>query len=293
MPNEIVLASTATDLTLPQDTQEDAVIRMWLHGRPETTAEGYAIEIEKLRRFIPKPLKEICLADLQGFADSLEDAELKPASRRRTLAAVKSLYTFGHKLGFFPFDTARPLRLPKLSDSLADRIISEVEVQRMLAATRHPRNHVLLLLLYASGVRVSEISGLKWQQVTARNEGGQITVTGKGNRSRSILLPSSVFEQILSLRGDGPDNGPVFRSRKGGHLHPSQILRIVQTAAKNAGITRTVVVHSFRHAHISHSLDRGCPVHLAAQTCGHMSLQSVTRYAHARPNDSSARFLPL
>lgn len=293
MSNEIISTPRISELVPAAETHEDVVIRMWLHGRPPTTAEGYAIEIAKLRAFTSAPLATVRLDELQSFADSLEQAGLKPASRRRTLAAIKSLFAFGHKLGFFPFDTARALRLPRLADGLADRIISEVEIQRMLAATRHPRNHVLLVLLYASGVRVSEICGLKWKHVSERNDGGQITVTGKGNRTRSILLPASVYQQVVALRRNAGDDNPVFRSRKGSHLHPSQILRIVRGSAKAAGIDRRICVHSYRHAHISHALDRNCPMHLVASTCGHQSLQSVTRYAHARPNDSSSRYLPL
>lgn len=99
MPNEIIPTPTTNDLTAPQETHDDVLIRMWLHGRPATTVEGYTIEIGKLRSFTAVPLKEVCLADLQAFADSLEQSELQPASRRRTLAGIKSLFTFGHKLG--------------------------------------------------------------------------------------------------------------------------------------------------------------------------------------------------
>jgi integrase/recombinase XerD len=151
----------------------------------------------------------------------------------------------------------------------------------------------LLLLLYASGCRVSEVCGLKWKSVAARNEGGQISVTGKGDRSRSILLPASVFEQLMSIKGDLGDEAPVFRSKKRGHLSPTQVLRIVRQAALAAGVNRKVVVHSFRHAHASHALDRNAPLPLVMATLGHSSVSSTSRYTHARANDGSARFLPL
>jgi site-specific recombinase XerD len=84
----------------------------------------------------------------------------------------------------------------------------------------------------------------------------------------------------------------VFRSRQGGALDPSQVHRIVKQAAQRAGLPETVSAHWLRHAHVSHALDRGAPVHLVQATVGHASLTTTSRYAHARPNDSSSRYLP-
>jgi site-specific recombinase XerD len=89
---------------------------------------------------------------------------------------------------------------------------------------------------------------------------------------------------------------PVFRSRKtknGARLQPLAILRVVRQAAARAGIPLSVSPHWFRHAHASHALDRGAPIHLVQATLGHAGIATTGRYLHARPNDSSSRFLPL
>ena len=91
---------------------------------------------------------------------------------------------------------------------------------------------------------------------------------------------------------DGPD-APVFRSRKGGPLSPVQAWRIVRAAAKRAGIAGDVSPHWLRHAHASHALDRGAPVHLVQATLGHADLRTTSKYTHARPTDSSARYLGI
>jgi integrase/recombinase XerD len=70
-------------------------------------------------------------------------------------------------------------------------------------------------------------------------------------------------------------------------------LRIVRKAAERAGIELPVSPHWFRHAHASHALDRGAPIHLVQATLGHASITTTGRYLHARPSDSSSRFLPL
>ena len=85
----------------------------------------------------------------------------------------------------------------------------------------------------------------------------------------------------------------MFRSRRGGHLHPSQLLRIVRRAAKRAGITKAVSPHWLRHGHASHALDRGAPIHLVQATLGHASVATTGRYLHARPSESSSTYLSL
>jgi hypothetical protein len=85
----------------------------------------------------------------------------------------------------------------------------------------------------------------------------------------------------------------VFRSRKGGSLDQSAVHRIVKAAAERAGLSAEVSAHWLRHAHASHSLDRGAPIHLVQQTLGHASVATTGRYLHARPTDSSARSLGL
>jgi integrase/recombinase XerD len=294
MSNEIVPVADAPVLpeTPRQAETDEQVIALWLHGRSVHTQRAYRADANSLLAHLRKPLHHVTLGDLQSFADSL-DAKLEPASKHRRLSALKSLFAFSHRLGYLPFDVALPLRLPALRDRLAERILTESQVQRMVALERHPRNHALLYLLYASGVRVWECCGLKWRDVQERSEGGQITVLGKGGKTNTILLPTSVWQCLISLRGGAADEAPVFRSRKGGHLHPTQVRRVVLAAAKRAGIERIVSPHFLRHAHASHALDRGAPIHLVQATLAHSSVATTGRYLHARPTTSSSSFLPL
>ena len=106
-------------------------------------------------------------------------------------------------------------------------------------------------------------------------------------------MPLSVWNALLPLRKDAGDNQPVFRSRKGGHLDESQVWRIVRKAAKRAGIEKKVSCHWLRHAHASHALDRGAPIHLVQATLGHSSISTTGKYLHARPTDSSGSYLPM
>jgi integrase/recombinase XerD len=293
--NEIVqVGPMPLQPVVPEQAQSDQqLVELWLHGRSRETQRAYRADSDSFLAAVAKPLHAVALGDLQEFADSL-DAHLEPASKHRRLSSVKSLFAFGHRLGYLPFDVARPLRLPVLRDRLAERILSEVEVQRMLAHERHPRNLAILFLLYGSGVRVSECCGLKWRDTQERAEGGgQITVLGKGGKTNTILLPASVWQPLMNLRGTAGPESPVFRSRKGQHLHPTQVRRIVRAASKRAGLDKAVSPHWMRHAHASHALDRGAPIHLVQATLAHASVATTGRYLHARPSESSSSYLSI
>ena len=271
----VPIAAVTTSVIPRQADSDDMLIGLWLHGRSEATQEAYGFDAKRLFQFVSKTLGQMTLADLQAFSDSLQQGGLAPASQHRILAAVKSLFAFGCRLGYLPFDTARPLRLPTLRNRLAERILDEGQVQRMIALEAHPRNRAVLLLLYGAGLRVSEACGLKWRDCQARENGGQVTVHGKGGKTRSILIPLSVWESILSLRGGAEENAPAFQSRKHGHLRKAAMERLVRRAAQRAGILRLVSPHWLRHAHASHSLDRGAPIHVVQATLGHSSLSSM------------------
>jgi integrase/recombinase XerD len=285
----------ATSALPRQASSDEQLIAIWLHGRSPNTQRAYRADVERFRAGAGKPLARVTLADLQEFADGL--GALRPASAYRILSAIKSLLGFGHRIGYLPFDVGRALRLPVVRSRLAERILPEADLHRILGLEPDPRNQAVLTLLYASGIRVSELCGLSWRDLQAAGEGGQVTVLGKGGKTRAIQLPGSVWKLLTGLRAAGAAaDDPVFRSRKkknGGRLQPLAVLRIVRNAAVRAGIEARVSPHWFRHAHASHALDRGAPIHLVQTTLGHASINTTGRYLHARPNDSSSRFLPL
>ena len=121
---------------------------------------------------------------------------------------------------------------------------------------------------------------------------GQLTIFGKGGKTRVMRLEREMWTALLAIRGGAKQDDPIFASRRqGGHLDTSQVLRIVKAAAKRAGIDKPVSPHWLRHCHCSHALDRGCPIHLVQQSVGHSSVATTSRYLHARPAESSSNYL--
>ena len=116
----------------------------------------------------------------------------------------------------------------------------------------------------------------------------------KGGKPRTVKLPVPVWQELARVRPE-PPVGPVFASRRAGRadrpIRPNTAWRWCERAGRRAGVKLSP--HFFRHAHASHALDRGAPIHLVATTLGHASLSTTTKYAHARPGESSGDYLDL
>lgn len=292
--NELTSASSLAVPPTPDGSNDARLVELWLSLKVSShTRRAYAAEAGRFLEFAGKPLGWVTLAGVQGYATALEQGSLQPASQNRALTAVKSLLSFGQEIGYLPFNVGAAVKLRPNRDALAQRILEESEVAKLIEAASGGRDRVLLKLLYVSGVRVSELCGLKWCDAVPRQEGGQITVFGKRGKTRTVLLKPKSWQQLLSMRGDAGPVDPIFRSRKGGgHLDASQVRRIVYAAARKAGLEQKVSPHWMRHAHASHALDRSAPIHLVQATLGHASVSTTGRYLHARPTESSSFYLP-
>jgi integrase/recombinase XerD len=218
---------------------------------------------------------------------------LADASARQYVLRVKSLLGYAHRLGYAPFNAGATIRVRSDARSrgatLAKRIISEVDVALLVRGARTKRDRVLLEVLYAAGLRVSELASLTWSDVLTRDKGQvQLSVLGKGGITRQVLLPEVVSKSLLSLRGDAGNNDPIFVSCKsGGRLQQRAVRGLLTRAAARAGIEAPVSPHWLRHAHASHAIDRGATLPEIQSTLGHGNIATTSGYLHARPESSS------
>lgn len=270
-------------------TSDQQLIGLWLEGRSPHTQRAYTREAQRFLAFVQKPLATVTLTDLYDFEHGLEGSA---ATRTRAMAAVKSLLSFGQRVGYLSFNVGAAVRLRSGQNRLAERIVGEPDVHRLLALETNSRNHALLRFLYVSGLRVSEVAALTWANMVAADEGGYANVHGKGDKTRVVRIPPGPWAEVSALRanGAGPET-PVFVSRLGGALDVSAVRRMVSRAAKRAGLEGNVSPHWLRHAHASHALDRGAPISLVQSTLGHSSIATTGRYLHARPGESSGNYL--
>lgn len=286
--------ATIPPVPAPQADSDRQFLSLWVtrHESPNTR-RAYERHVSRFLRFVGKPIAAIRVGDVQAFTQSL--ASQAQASRAAAVSAVKSMFSFAQELGYVPINVGKAVKAPSVKNTLAERIMPEADALLLIRMEPNARNRALLTLAYGGGLRISEVCGLRWRDLAPRDGGaGQATVYGKGGKTRAILLSANTWRVLDATReGAGPDD-PVFPSRQGpGALNPSQVHRIVKAAAARAGLSAEVSAHWLRHAHASHSLDRGAPIHLVQATLGHASVATTGRYTHARPSDSSARYLGI
>jgi integrase/recombinase XerD len=293
------------DLTKAQASTDDALLELWLHGVPANTQRAYRADIARLRATLDKPFAQLSLADLHAFADTLDT--LAPSSRSRTIASLKSLFSFALRIGYLRLNVAAALKTPKHKNTIGERFMTEEEIIRILTledTLGDPRNYALLRTLYAAALRVSEACALCWRDVQPHADSAVLVVFGKGAKTRTVRIDATTYARLLAIRTESAaPESPLFVSQRGGPLGPSAVWRITQSAALRAGVrvhqaedgsrSREISPHWFRHAHATHAIDPGAPLSLVQATLGHASLTTTGIYAHARPNEASGRYLPL
>lgn len=273
---------------VPITTPTEQLIQMWVHGMAEGTQENYKRIATQFLESVGVPLLQVGLLHLQEWVDGLA---VKNTTKRNYSSVIKSLLSFVHKLGLMPYNPGVALKAPKCRETLTERIMSESEVLTILRNEENERNRLILRVLYYCGLRASEVAGLTWKDAIARVGGGQLSVFGKGGKTRVVLVPIDLWRELEAFKGDSNQNEPIFRSAKGGALSRIQVWRIVKKSCATVGIFDPSP-HWFRHSHASHSLDRGAPIHLVSSSLGHSSVATTSKYLHARPEDCSSLYLP-
>ena len=288
-----------TTVEIPtQAADEEHLVRMWLFGKATRTIKEYTSDLTAFRSFTGGiPLRSVTVAHLQDYVTDMQQRGLAVRTINRRLACIKSLCSFALRLGYLRFSPAAPVRGLKIPCNLGELIVSEGDVLRMLALSEgHQRNHAILLLFYAAGLRASELCGLSWRDFREVEDGEAVVhILGKGSKSRHVTLTASVWSKVKALKQDiGGLDDAVFKSRKGGcHLSYCQIWRIVKRAGEVAGLGRRMRPHILRHCNASHSLARGCPLAVIQATLGHASLSTTSIYVHIGKNESSGQWLSV
>ena len=141
-----------------QASSDEGLIGLWLDGRSRHTRRAYEADARAFLAHAGRSLRSITVGEVQAYRASLEG--LAPASQARKLSAVKSLLAFARRLGYVAFDVGSVVKLPSIKNTLAERIIPEAAVHRLIALEPKARNRALLLLLYAAGLRRSEAVAL-------------------------------------------------------------------------------------------------------------------------------------
>jgi integrase/recombinase XerC len=220
---------------------------------------------------------------VRGYLADLHQRGLARASIARRLATLRSFFRFLVRRGLARTNPAREVRTPSLPGRLPGHLpIDQSEAlfrQRFGDDETSRRDRAILEVLYASGVRVAELSGLDLEDVDLR-EGG-LRVLGKGRKERIVPLGAKAIEALRAYLGAREGTrGPLFRNLRGGRLTVRSLHRIVRSRARAAGLAGRVTPHTLRHTFATHLLDAGADLRLIQELLGHARLATTQRYTH-------------
>jgi integrase/recombinase XerD len=276
------------NLTATSATSDEQLIASWVANlRSEQSRINFRTTADRFLAALGAPMRRATVEDVRQALETIT-AKLAPSSSRQVVLRVKSLLSYGHRVGYLQFNAGAVIRVHGEARSVAQRIISEVEMGLLVRAAPSRRDRILIEVGYGGGLRVSELVALIWSDVIERDGGRvQLSVLGKGHKRREVLLPEVVSRSLLSLRGDAGANDPVFASPRGGHLTERAVNYMLKRAAIDAGINPKLSAHWLRHAHASHAIDRGAALPVVQSTLGHGNIAVTSGYLHARPGESS------
>jgi len=279
---------------IARDTDDYHLLALWLAQHPSPhTQRQYTRQARLFLEYQAKPLQAITFTDLSAWATQLTGAD---NSRKVKINAIKSLFSFAHRVGYLRVNPAIMLKPPRTPDRRHAKVLKEGEIHALIAhakpGARGARTKAIIRTLYSAGLRIAELCALTWADVIpTKDDKANLIIWGKGAKQREAGISADTHAALLAIRQGAPDSAPVFRSRSGKPMDRTVIMRMLRKLAKQAGIERPISPHWFRHSHATHALARGAnPGDVQAQL-GHASLTTTSGYIHS--SKSSADYLSV
>ena len=266
---------------------------IWMErGLSQNTLGAYRADLMTLGRSLAEQDKPIDLADkadLLAFIAKRVESGAKPRSTARQLSSFRRFFRYIMREGLRDTDPTADIEMPRIGRSLP-QTLSEEEVDALLSApnTDEPLGHrdrAMLELLYATGLRVSELINIQQSQINF-NE-GVLRIVGKGDRERLIPLGEESQRWIRDFI-DGPrmeillerQTDYLFPTRRGDRMTRQAFWHIIKRYAAKAGIRKKLSPHSLRHAFATHLLNRGADLRVVQLLLGHSDLSTTQIYTH-------------
>lgn len=241
----------------------------------------FAVTAGRRWRSDPEPIHD--------FVEKLRRAGRQPTTQARKVAAIRSFYGFALREGLAERDVAALVDGPRPGSYLPD-VLDADAVARVLDAPPPDtlagiRDRAILELLYACGLRVSELTGLDLDRLDLPNL--QVRVIGKGNRERGVPMGEPARERLHRyLTGPreawtaGKPTPAVFVSQRGHRLSREVVWRLVRRWTEAAGVPGHVTPHTFRHSFATHLLEGGADLRVVQTLLGHASISTTQLYTH-------------
>lgn len=264
-------------------------------GVSENTISAYMFDIERFSTYVfHQGIEKYALIEIQhihAFLMMLEELGLALSSRTRTLSSLRGFFSYLFSSKIIETDITEKAELPKTRRSLPDTL----SIEEMLAILEQPdistragiRDRAMLEMLYACGLRVSELCGLKQRDMLLEQE--VIRVFGKGSKERIVPIGSSALEWVDSYQSEvrphfmkqGISTDDIlFLNQRGSGISRMSVWNIVTKATRDAGIEKHVHPHTFRHSFATHLLEGGADLRALQEMLGHSDIGTTQIYTH-------------
>jgi integrase/recombinase XerD len=266
--------------------------QLWLEkGVSEHTLSAYGTDLRKFAAFAHSRDSQLIQANcdlLNHYLADRHDAGLQPRSTARALSSLRNFYQWLHQSHQISENPIASLLNPKIGLSLP-KSLSETDVDALLSAPDindliQFRDKVMLELLYAAGLRVSELVTLSIQQLNLRQ--GVIRVTGKGSKERLVPIGEVAVEWLQRYLAQGrsllltQQSDVLFPSQRGSQMTRQTFWHRIKFYAQVAAITTPLSPHTLRHAFATHLLNHGADLRVVQMLLGHSDLSTTQIYTH-------------
>jgi integrase/recombinase XerD len=266
---------------------------VWMErGLSANTLAAYRADLTALGRWLDShdsALLKATRADLVGFIAARVEGGARPRSTARQLSSFRRFYRYLMREGQIGVDPTAEIAMPKIGRSLP-KSLTEAEVDALLEAPTvgdplGHRDRTMLEVLYATGLRVSELVSLKHNQVNLNQ--GVMRVVGKGNRERMIPLGDEAVGWLQQFV-QGPrveillerQTDYMFPTRRGDRMTRQAFWHIIKRYSKKAGVDKELSPHTLRHAFATHLLNHGADLRVVQMLLGHSDLSTTQIYTH-------------
>lgn len=257
------------------------------YGRDLRQFQGYLVDQEN------KKLEEANQATILGYLNNLKNQRKAVSTISRNVAAIKSFYQYLVQETYLSLDPTVKIETPKIEKKLP-KILSIMEVEELLKqpSSKVPsgmRDKAMLELLYATGIRVSEIISLNISDVNL--DMGYIKCYGKGSKERLVPLGSIAVKSVHEYVNKGRpqivrtyEEATLFVNHHGNRLTRQGFWKIIKKYAHQANITKEITPHTLRHSFATHLLENGADLRSVQEMLGHADISTTQIYTQVTKN---------
>lgn len=276
--NAVMSVNTDNVVALPASTDQsiEQFKTYLIHRRySESTIKSYCEAVKRFLKYFNSSIEEITNEDLIIFNCYLKENGLSNSLQNQITSGLKLFFERiqNKKIDFEKIE--RPRREHKLPN-----VVSKEEIRKLLAAPVNIKHRTMLSLLYACGLRRSELLNLRPSDIDS--ERGLIIIKqGKGNKDRIVPLPHKILEMLRTYYRACTPKKWLFEGQSSGNQYsPTSLAKILKKYAKRVGIKKPVSLHWLRHSYATHLLEQGTDLRIIQELLGHKSSKTTEIYTH-------------